>query len=303
MNGAHRPIGEHHRDPTASAATRVGLYTRGHEPSTLERQDAALRQYLATVQPHWRVVAVYRDTAPAGGWRDIRPGLRHALAAAGAGTYDVLLVQHLDRLSRRVEQLAALVAAFEAASVTVCCTGLSDSPLETLRLLLWATSFADDDRTGVAARPPAQHAAAGHPPGTAAPVAVPAAPARLALTTHPAPGPEVAMSRIIRHIDRGTRTVDGVEVQISELVWDDEGRSFEVHRADTGIDLTVDGCFDTWPTDEQIADLLHTCHGLWSCPGCGATIDASQPDLVTDHVRDCDRVDGAGQPHRGGGRR
>jgi hypothetical protein len=27
--------------------------------------------------------------------------------------------------------------------------------------------------------------------------------------------------------------------------------------------------------------------------------DASQPDLVTDHVRDCDRVDGAGQPaHR-----
>lgn len=111
------------------------------------------------------------------------------------------------------------------------------------------------------------------------------------------------MSRIIRRIDRGTRTVDGVTVQISELVWDDEGRSFEVHRADTGEDLTVDGCFDVWPTHEQIADLLYTAHGLWSCPGCGATIDASQADLVIDHVRDCNRVDGAGQPLRGGTRR
>jgi len=76
-----------------------------------------------------------------------------------------------------------------------------------------------------------------------------------------------------------------------------------VHRTDTGIDLTVDGCFDTWPTDEQIADLLYSSYGLWSCPGCGATIDAGQPDLVTDHVRDCDRVDGAAAPIRGGGRR
>jgi hypothetical protein len=106
------------------------------------------------------------------------------------------------------------------------------------------------------------------------------------------------MSRIIREIDRGTRTVDGVEVQITELVWQDEARSFEVHRTDTGADLTADGCFDTWPTDAQIADLLRSADDLWSCPGCGATIDASQPDLVTDHVRDCDRVDGAGQPIR-----
>jgi hypothetical protein len=34
----------------------------------------------------------------------------------------------------------------------------------------------------------------------------------------------------------------------------------------------------------------------WSCPGCGTSIDASQADLVVEHVRDCDRVDGAGQP-------
>jgi hypothetical protein len=102
MNAVHRPTGEHHPD-TPAAATRVALYTRGYEPSTLDRQEAALRHYLATVQPAWRVVAVYQDTAPTGGWRDIRPGLRSALAAAGAGTYDVLLVQHVDRLSRRIE--------------------------------------------------------------------------------------------------------------------------------------------------------------------------------------------------------
>jgi hypothetical protein len=108
------------------------------------------------------------------------------------------------------------------------------------------------------------------------------------------------MSRIIRTVDRGTRIVDGVEVQITELVWDDEGRSFEVYRTDTGVDLTENGCFDIWPTDDQVADLLHTAQDLWSCRGCGATIDAGQADLVTDHVRDCDRVDGAGQPIRRG---
>jgi hypothetical protein len=109
------------------------------------------------------------------------------------------------------------------------------------------------------------------------------------------------MSRIIREIDRGTRTVDGVHITITELVWDDEGRSFEVHRTDTGADLTEDGCFDTWPTDAQITDLLRTAQHLWSCPGCGTSIDAGQADLVTDHVRDCDRVDGAGRPvHRSG---
>jgi len=211
MNGVHRPTGDHHPGPDAQAAPRVALYTRGYEPSTLDRQDAALRQYLATHRPDWRVVAVYRDTAPTDGWRDIRPGLRAALAAAGAGRYDVLLVQQPDRLSRRVEQLATIIAVFEAASVTVCCTTLSDSPLAILRLLLWAASFADGQLTVVATRPHEQHTAARHQPGTAAPVAVPDAPTRLALTAHPLPGPEVAMARIIRSIDRGTRTVDGVD--------------------------------------------------------------------------------------------
>jgi hypothetical protein len=107
------------------------------------------------------------------------------------------------------------------------------------------------------------------------------------------------MSRIIREIDRGTRTVDGVPVTITEVVWDDDGRSFEVRRADTGADLTTDGCFDAWPTDAQIVDLLHAAYGLWSCPGCRTAVDAGQADLIADHVRDCARTDTAAPIHSG----
>jgi hypothetical protein len=99
------------------------------------------------------------------------------------------------------------------------------------------------------------------------------------------------MSKVIRGIDRGTRTINDIEVHLTELVWDDDGRSFEVHHADTGADLTEDGCFDTWPTDEQIADLLRDHDGNWSCPGCGATVNSSRGDLITDHIRDCGPTD------------
>jgi hypothetical protein len=104
------------------------------------------------------------------------------------------------------------------------------------------------------------------------------------------------MSRVVRDIDRGTRTIDGIDLHLTELVWDDGGRSFEVRRTDTDTDLTEDGCLDTWPTDEQLANLLHDHTGAWSCPGCSATIDGGRADLITDHVRDCD----AGQPVPGG---
>ncbi|GIF69354.1 hypothetical protein Ais01nite_73890 [Asanoa ishikariensis] len=100
------------------------------------------------------------------------------------------------------------------------------------------------------------------------------------------------MTGPVRDIDRGTRIVDGVQVHLTELVWSDQGRSFEVHRTDTGADLTEDGCFDTLPTDTQIAALLHATQGLWSRPGCGTTIDAARANMITDHVRDCDLVDG-----------
>ncbi len=316
MNAAHRPSG-HDRTAADAAQPRVALYTSGNQPSTLDRQEAALRRYLTTHQPQWRIVAVYRDVAPTGGWRAIRPGLRHALHAAASGMFDLVLVHRLDRLSRRVEDLEPLVERLDAASVAVrTVTEPFDSAAPGSRLILrLRAAFAAHERQvdrerrneeRLAARHGHPFAAsAGHPdptpPSALAATAIPAAAARLELTANPA-APEVPMNRIIREIDRGTRTVNGVQVHITELVWHDEGRSFEVHRTDTGADLTEDGCFDTWPTDDQIADLLGTAQDLWSCPGCGATVDASQADLVADHVRDCDRVDGAGQPVRRGAR-
>lgn len=62
--------------------------------------------------------------------------------------------------------------------------------------------------------------------------------------------------RVVEEIGHGTRTVAGTVVRVTELVWDDGGRSFEVHRQDDGTDLTTDQCFDALPTDAQIAALL-----------------------------------------------
>ena len=106
------------------------------------------------------------------------------------------------------------------------------------------------------------------------------------------------MNKIVKTVDRGLRVVADVEVQVTELLWTDGGHSFEVHRVDTGEDLTEDGCFDDPPTDEQIEALLDPPVDWWTCPGCGTSIDASQSDLVVDHVRGCDLVDGAGNPRQ-----
>jgi hypothetical protein len=108
------------------------------------------------------------------------------------------------------------------------------------------------------------------------------------------------MDKIIREIDRGTRVVAGVDVRITELVWDDGARSVDVHRVDTDELLTEDESFDQMPTDEQIAVLLEQQQELiewWTCRGCGARFDASQGDLIAEHVLlFCDLVDGAGNP-------
>lgn len=103
------------------------------------------------------------------------------------------------------------------------------------------------------------------------------------------------MSRIHRRTNRGIRTIDTHQITITELVWTDGGRSFEAHLAD-GTDLTEDGCFDEHPTDAQLRDLLHQRPGCWTCPGCRRHIDDTQADMIVDHIRDCDLVDGAGHP-------
>src|SRR6266536_6161828 len=146
MNVVYRPSGD---DSEPDAATpRVALYTSGHEPSSLDGQEAACRRYLAAHQPQWRVVAVYRDVAPSGGWRAIRPGLRHRLDAAASGALDLLLVHQLDRLSRNMEHVEQVVEELDAASVAVRTVREpfdSAAPTNRLILRLWA-AFAEYER-------------------------------------------------------------------------------------------------------------------------------------------------------------
>jgi site-specific DNA recombinase len=104
---------------TPEANLRVALYTRRstdeeHQPYTIEAQKAKLAAYVAS-QPGWHVVAEFTDDA-SGATLD-RPGLRRALAAANAGRFDLLLVYRLDRFSRRIRDLAALMDHLDAARV------------------------------------------------------------------------------------------------------------------------------------------------------------------------------------------
>lgn len=87
-------------------------------------------------------------------------------------------------------------------------------------------------------------------------------------------------AKISRRLEWGIRTVDGVKVSIAELIWTDEGRSFEVHRVSDDADLTEDGCLDTMPTDEQIRALLS--HEP-ACHKCGA-----KPNEMTRGCVGCD---------------
>lgn len=96
----------------------------------------------------------------------------------------------------------------------------------------------------------------------------------------PAKGGRAPGSRIVETIDRGTRTVNGVQVQIYELVWNDHARSFEVYRTSDEKDLTVDGCFDSMPTDAQIEGVLELLE--WEPAGTGQDADSIQiPDGFT----------------------
>jgi hypothetical protein len=94
------------------------------------------------------------------------------------------------------------------------------------------------------------------------------------------------MGHIVRSVPRGARVVDGVTLQITELTWTDRDHCFEVHRLDTGYDLTVEGRFDLPPTDDELADLLDEARGLWRCV-CGQRVNATDAALIDDHVRDC----------------
>ena len=98
---------------------RVALYTRistdeVNQPYSLGAQRDRLEAHVAA-QSGWQVVAHYEDRAS--GKSLERPALAEARRAAAAGSYDLLLVFRVDRLSRNLGQLAVLIEELEGAGV------------------------------------------------------------------------------------------------------------------------------------------------------------------------------------------
>jgi DNA invertase Pin-like site-specific DNA recombinase len=90
--------------------TRVCLYTRistdeENQPTSLHSQRERLETF-CKAQEGWRIVAHHEDRAT--GTKLDRPGLQAALELARSGAIDLLLVYRVDRLSRKVRQLAQL---------------------------------------------------------------------------------------------------------------------------------------------------------------------------------------------------
>jgi site-specific DNA recombinase len=89
---------------------RVCLYQRistdeDHQPTSLKTQRERLERYCEAMED-WRIVAAHEDQAS--GTSLDRPGLQQALDLAREKRIDLLLVYRVDRLSRKVRQLAGL---------------------------------------------------------------------------------------------------------------------------------------------------------------------------------------------------
>ncbi len=89
---------------------RVCLYQRistdeDHQPTSLKTQRERLERYCEAMED-WRIVAAHEDQAS--GTSLDRPGLQAALDLAREKRIDLLLVYRVDRLSRKVRQLAGL---------------------------------------------------------------------------------------------------------------------------------------------------------------------------------------------------
>jgi site-specific DNA recombinase len=103
------------------AVTRVCLYTRistdeENQPTSLHSQRERLEAF-CKAQEGWRIVAHKQDQAT--GTKLDRPGLQAALDVARSGAIDLLLVYRVDRLSRKVRQLAQLAEELDTYGVVL----------------------------------------------------------------------------------------------------------------------------------------------------------------------------------------
>jgi site-specific DNA recombinase len=94
-----------------SPTVRVATYTRistdeSNQPYSLGAQHDRLDAFVAS-QPDWQITARFTDQAS--GKSLDRPALSELRGAAATGSFDLLLVYRVDRLSRNVAQLVGLI--------------------------------------------------------------------------------------------------------------------------------------------------------------------------------------------------
>ena len=89
--------------------TRAAIYARysseNQRDASIEDQIELCRRYAAS--QGWQVVSVFNDRAISGTTLE-RPGYQDLLAEARRGKFDVLVVEALDRLSRKLSEIARL---------------------------------------------------------------------------------------------------------------------------------------------------------------------------------------------------
>ncbi len=100
---------------------RVCVYTRistdeENQPTSLASQHERLEAF-CKVQEDWRIIAHHEDRAT--GTKLDRPGLQAALDLARQGRIDQLLVYRIDRLSRKVRQLASIAEELDTLNVVL----------------------------------------------------------------------------------------------------------------------------------------------------------------------------------------
>jgi site-specific DNA recombinase len=106
------PIGVDSIGPVQELAPmpRAALYARYSSDLQDERsigdQLALAREYAE--RQGWTVVREFSDAAISGASRHNRPGLADLMAAAEAGTVDVVVTESLDRIARNLADMAAI---------------------------------------------------------------------------------------------------------------------------------------------------------------------------------------------------
>ncbi|ADJ24827.1 Resolvase domain protein [Hyphomicrobium denitrificans ATCC 51888] len=100
---------------------RVAIYSRYssdlQDPRSIADQIAAARDHAQ--RQGWTVCAEFQDAAISGSTTHNRPGLAELMRAAGAGRFDAVLTESLDRLSRDLEDIAGIHKRLEYAGVKI----------------------------------------------------------------------------------------------------------------------------------------------------------------------------------------